>query len=179
MFRDRDPALGRFERDATCVWATLIAAAAAAGGGRIDMPLGVVGGGALAALSYLAIKGGATALVDAVAASAAAGPQQPPACTGLAGDAGSDPSCVEHPPLPDGHRARAPQVERRQRRRRTLIIVLKFLGRCALLALVAYGMLSRLRLHPLGLLAGVSAPVLAAPLQLVYRPDASRPGKSG
>ncbi len=47
-------------------------------------------------------------------------------------------------------------------------ITLKFLGRYALLALAAYAMLSFLRMHPVGLLLGASAPVLSAVVELVW-----------
>jgi hypothetical protein len=43
--------------------------------------------------------------------------------------------------------------------------VIKLVGRYALLALLAYVMIARLRLHPLGLLAGASSVVAAAVLE--------------
>jgi hypothetical protein len=52
--------------------------------------------------------------------------------------------------------------------------MVKFIGRYALLAVAAYGMLARLRLHPVGMLVGVSAPVVAAAV-LVVRIAARRP----
>ena len=53
------------------------------------------------------------------------------------------------------------------RRRRTRRIALKMAGRYALLALLAYVMIARLRLHPLGLLAGVSSVVAAASIEAI------------
>jgi hypothetical protein len=50
-------------------------------------------------------------------------------------------------------------------RRRTLWIAAMVLGRYALLALLAYVMIARLRLHPLGLLAGASSVVAAAAIE--------------
>ncbi len=50
-------------------------------------------------------------------------------------------------------------------RRRSLWIAAKVLGRYALLALLAYVMIARLRLHPLGLLAGASSVVAAAAIE--------------
>ena len=47
---------------------------------------------------------------------------------------------------------------------RTVLLVI---GRYALLALLAYVMIARLRLHPLGLLAGVSSIVAAAGVEAV------------
>jgi hypothetical protein len=44
--------------------------------------------------------------------------------------------------------------------------LVKFFTRHAILALAAYGMMARLELHPIGLLIGVSAPGVAAALEL-------------
>jgi hypothetical protein len=56
---------------------------------------------------------------------------------------------------PSGDRAR-PKLAR---------AVVKMAGRYALLALLAYVMIARLRLHPLGLMAGASSVVAAAALE--------------
>jgi hypothetical protein len=45
--------------------------------------------------------------------------------------------------------------------------MVKVIGRYALLALLAYVMIARLRLHPLGLLAGASSVVVAASVEAV------------
>ena len=50
-------------------------------------------------------------------------------------------------------------------RQRTATAVLKIAGRYALLAFLAYVMIARLRLHPLGLMAGASSVVAAAALE--------------
>jgi hypothetical protein len=50
-------------------------------------------------------------------------------------------------------------------RPRVAWMVLKVVGRYALLALLAYVMIARLRLHPLGLLAGASSVVAAAVIE--------------
>lgn len=120
---DRDPALRRFELDALIVWGALTALALVVTRGRADAALGVAAGGALMAVSYLGIKGGANVLA------AAARPTSP-------------------------------------KRRLVVIGALKFLGRLALLALGAYAILTRLRLHPVGVLVGASVPVIAAAMQL-------------
>ena len=116
---ERDPVLRDFERNALIAWGTLAALAFVVTGGGLAAPIGVAGGGALMALSYLGIKSGAGALFAAV----------------------------------EGGRARRATV---------LVALVKFLGRFALLALVAYGILARLRLHPIGVLVGASVPVVAA-----------------
>ena len=52
-------------------------------------------------------------------------------------------------------------------RRRTGGIALKMAGRYALLALLAYVMIARLRLHPVGLVVGVSSVVAAASIEAI------------
>jgi hypothetical protein len=52
-------------------------------------------------------------------------------------------------------------------RRLRLVIVGKLAGRYALLALLAYVMIARLRLHPLGLLVGASSVVAAVAVEAV------------
>jgi hypothetical protein len=52
-------------------------------------------------------------------------------------------------------------------RRQSAGIALKLAGRYALLALLAYVMIARLRLHPLGLMAGVSSVVAAASIEAI------------
>ncbi len=62
LVRETNPMLRRFERNQ--ILATLVmAAAAAVAFRRFDVVLGVIGGGALMATSYRAIKGGVDALV--------------------------------------------------------------------------------------------------------------------
>jgi hypothetical protein len=57
------PALRRVERDAMIACAVMAAVAWAVARGAVDVPSGVLGGGALAWISYRGIKGG----IDAVA----------------------------------------------------------------------------------------------------------------
>ena len=57
------PPLRRVERDGMIACAVMAAAAWALARGAVDAPLGVLGGGALAGISYRGIKGG----IDAVA----------------------------------------------------------------------------------------------------------------
>ena len=57
------PPLRRVERDGTIACAAMAVAAWAIARGAVDAPLGVLGGGALAWISYRGIKGG----IDAVA----------------------------------------------------------------------------------------------------------------
>ncbi len=61
---DRDPMLRRIERDAVVACAAMAALALAVARGGVGAPLGVIGGGALAWVSYAGIKGGIDALVS-------------------------------------------------------------------------------------------------------------------
>jgi hypothetical protein len=74
---DRDPSLRAFERDAVVACAVMAGIALAVQRGRPDAAVGVVGGFALAALSYSAIKG-AVNLVVSVAGRPPSVPGEPP-----------------------------------------------------------------------------------------------------
>ncbi len=54
-----------------------------------------------------------------------------------------------------------------RKRRRVAAAMVKITGRYALLAVLAYVMIARLRLHPLGLMAGASSAVAAAAVEAV------------
>ncbi len=142
--READPMLRRFERNQ--VIACLVMAAVAAAAGRLDVALGVVGGGALMTFSYRAIKGG----VDAIVA-----------------PRGSAPNAMVPPRDP-----------RPPRPRRRAVVLARFAGRYALLALAAYVMLACLHTHPVGLLIGAASPVVAAAAEAVRVLRAWRPGQS-
>jgi len=141
----RDPWLRRFEKDAFLACLAMAGAALMVRTGNPDAALGVLGGGVLGAFSYWAIKGG----VDGVLGSAA-------------------------PSAPGGGAAPAADPRSRRPLGAPVLAVAKFIGRYALLAVAAYVMLTRLRLHPIGMLVGVSAPVVAAAV-LVVRMAARRP----
>lgn len=126
---DRDASLRRVERDAILVCGVMAVTALALQGGRLDGALGVIGGGALMAVSYRAIKGGVTALVNRAETAAA---------------------------TPEGARAPSPRQAR---------AMLSFVLRYALLAAGAYVILIPLRAHPLGVVSGVTAPVVAIGLE--------------
>ena len=59
------------------------------------------------------------------------------------------------------------EMPRAQKRQIAGRLALKLAGRYALLAFLAYVMIARLRLHPIGLLAGASSVVVAAALEAV------------
>jgi hypothetical protein len=58
------PPLRRIERDGMIACAVMAAAAWAVARGAVEAPLGVLGGGALALISYRGIKGGIDAVAD-------------------------------------------------------------------------------------------------------------------
>jgi hypothetical protein len=64
---------------------------------------------------------------------------------------------------------------REDRRRMAAGVVLKLAGRYALLGFLAYVMIARLRLHPLGVLAGVSSVGAAAFIEAVRFLNKNRP----
>jgi hypothetical protein len=76
---DPDPLLRRIERNSLIACAAMAAAAWAVAGGRADAPLGVIGGGVLAAVSYRGIKSG----IDALANGTAGGGRRARAAIGL------------------------------------------------------------------------------------------------
>ncbi len=125
--------LSRIEQTAVGVVACATAAGAVLGG--LTWAGGILGGGLLAAVSYWAIRSSVDALTGLIGEAAA------PA-TGEAGGGG------------DGARP-VPRVPAWR-------LAASVLGRHALLAALAYVIIARLRLHPLGVLVGASAVVLAA-----------------
>jgi hypothetical protein len=121
---DPDPVLRRIERDALLFCALAAFCAWVVRRGNPDVALGVLGGGGLIALSYWAIRSGATGLVALLTRSSAAA-------------AGRDDGAASAP--------------------RKGSVLLRVIGRYALLGLIAYGMIARLRWHPVGLLIGDSS----------------------
>lgn len=128
--REQDASLRRVERDAVIVCAVMAVLAFAVQRGRTSGALGVVGGGALMAYSFRAIRGGVDGLVQRIAPHAAAG--------------------------------RAPQTPV------SLVwAVARVVVRYAVIGFVAWLLLVKLHAHPLGLFAGVTAPVLALAVEAV------------
>jgi len=105
--------------------------------GNPDVALGVLGGGALIGLSYRAVKSGIDGLMRA--AGIVAGPQS------------------------QGEGAEKPRISKGK----LAILLFAFVGRYALLGLIAYVMIARLRLHPIGVMVGASSIVLAAAIEAV------------
>jgi hypothetical protein len=139
---DPDPALRRIERFALgwCAAAAILAFALRPG--EPSLVLGVLGGGLLVGVSYWAIKAGVNGLVAALA-------------PGTDGAGGGAEGAID--PAHDDRRV-AGQVA---------WAMAKFILRHALLVFLAYVMIARLRLHPIGLLAGVSSVVAGASFEML------------
>jgi hypothetical protein len=142
---DADPLLRRLERRALAFCVVAAAGALVVQGGRPSVALGVVGGGVLIAASYWAIRSSIDGLLAVVlpAATSSAEPL-------TAGDRSED--------LGRGAAAGA-------RRRRAIAYGARFIGRYAVLGGLAYVMLVWLRLHPGGMMLGVSAIAVAAAIE--------------
>lgn len=145
---DADPLIRRLWRDAA-IWCGVTTAGALAL--RPDQPViagGVAGGGLLALGSLLAIRASVDALLARVVPAAAGAP--PP-----------EPVPEEAPPT-EGEAAAPPPSARAGAG-----LAVKLVGRYALLALGAYVMIVRLRLHAVGVLIGASSLVAAASFEAV------------
>jgi len=146
--------LRRLERGAI-VWCALAAGTVlVVAPSRTDVLLGIAGGGVLAIVSFYAIRGSVDAAVRALAPAKASEPQKMPE------------QRPEETPEPASAKAR-PGVGS---------LVVKMTGRYALLALLAYVMIARLRLHPLGLLLGMTALAASATAEAVR--SLGRPGSA-
>lgn len=165
---DRDPFVGRVERTALTACLAAAVAALVVQGGRPDVALGVLGGGLLSATSYWAIRSAIDALVRALvgvpAATASAGPSLAPAPSSPAGREHD-----EAPPPSGSAEAGGEEAGKATPRRRTAAAsaLVRLAGRYALLAFLAYVMIARFRLHPIGLLIGVSSLPFAASVEAV------------
>ncbi len=148
---DADPLLRRLERRALGFCAVAAAIALWARGGCADVALGVLGGGGLIAASYWAIRSSIDGLLAMVLPAPTATREASPA-------AAPSPSTGEGPEKGDP-RGRA--------KRRALAYGLRFVGRYAVLGALAYVMLVWLRLHPVGMIIGVSSIAVAAAIEAV------------
>ena len=138
---ESDPVLRRIERTAVVWCGALVALALAWRRGRPDVAIGIVGGAVLAGASYWAIRWSVGRLTASVADRAQAIAELADPDHADRGSAGND---------------------ARPSRRRMVVPVLVLVLRYALLGLLAYVMISRLRLHPVGLLLGASSVAAAA-----------------
>jgi hypothetical protein len=135
-----DVLLKRVERTAVLVCVLMSLAALLLTHGDVRAGLAVLAGGLLASVSYRMIAAGAGGLADMLA---------PP------GGAAS-------PAAPD-----SPPVSPPARRLSPVLAGAKVAGRYALLGLLAYVMIARLRLPPLGVLAGASSVVAAVSMEAI------------
>jgi hypothetical protein len=145
--------LRRLERGAL-IWCALAAGAVLAiAPARTDLLLGIAGGGVLAIVSFYAIRGSVDAALRAFVP--APGP-------------GASVEATSNEAPPDAVPAPVPA------RPGMGPLIVKMTGRYALLALLAYVMIARLRLHPLGLLLGMTALAASATAEAVR--SLGRPG---
>ena len=165
-----DAGLRRVERTALAVCGAMAAAAAVFG--RFDIAAGVVGGGILSAASYLTIGSGVMALTPLRGAPGshlptpahAESPHAQPPAPHQAGT--PDPQPPTPDPADDSGGATTPGGDRAVTPANVSAwTVLKAALRYALLGLLAYVMIARLRLHPVGLLAGASSVVAAVSVE--------------
>jgi hypothetical protein len=136
--------LGRIERRAGWFAAAAIVLAWLVPGGGPRMAAGVAGGALLAFVSFWAIKRGVGGMADAIV-----GAMAPAGASG-----GTDVTASRE----------MPQAARRRGAVRGLTA---FVTRAALLAGIAYVMIARLRLPPVGLLSGASVMMLAVTAELL------------
>lgn len=127
MTRESDPSLRHLERDAAIACVAMALAALAIQRGDPSGALGVVGGGALMAFSFRAIRGG----VDGVLGARPAAGDAPPPTAGAAW------------------------------------AIVRFVLRYGVIGLAAWLLLVKLHAHPLGVFAGVTAPVIAIGIEAV------------
>ena len=149
---EADPSLRRIERTAVVVCLATVVAALVIGRGDIGPAVGVAGGGLLMAISYRTIASNVSGFVNLLA---------PPAGSSPAGTAGNGPGHGGN----DGNDDGAPVRPRGNVAPLLALMLAKLVFRYALLALLAYVMIARLRLHPLGLLAGASSVPAAVTLE--------------
>ncbi len=136
---DADPVIRRVQRNAL-LWCAAATLAAVAWRPADPAPAaGVLGGGLIGLISLFAIRGSIDALLPVVV------PRAP--IDGEAPDGGPAPARA------------APGMG--------LKVAGKLVGRYGLLAVAAYVMIARLRLHPVGLLIGASSLVAGASLEAV------------
>ncbi len=120
---ETDQTLRRVERDAAIACGVMALAALALQRGAMSGAVGVIGGGALMAFSFRAIRGGVDAMVGRLAPGGEAGARPP------AGRIGG--------------------------------VLVRFVLRYAIIGVAAWVLLTQLHAHPIGLIAGVTAPVIA------------------
>ena len=142
---EADPVVRRLELSALS-WCLLISLGAWIWqGGKTDLAVGVLAGGALIGTSYWAIKKGIDSLVVIL----------------TSGFTREDES------LEPASQGVTPQVKRPMPVAQITWALLKLVARYALLGLMAYVMISRLRLHAVGMFLGASSMVAAATIEAI------------
>jgi hypothetical protein len=148
--------LYHLERSALLFCAAAAVVALGVRRGDPDVALGILGGGLLIGVSYWAIKGATDSLLRLAT--------RPGATARAAGD----PALADEGggrPEEGGPGAADTAAHARRRAITGAWILLRLAGRYALLGFLAYAMIARLRLHPVGLLIGVSSVFVAAAVE--------------
>lgn len=139
--------LRRLERDTLIVGGVMTAAAVALWPHQPARAAGVVGGVALIALSYKAIVAGVSGLWAGSPPQALPVENRPDSTSAAAGGETPVEAVPARPPAPRGF--------------------VKFFTRHAILAVGAYVMIARFEFDPMAMLAGVTAPAIAATVEVV------------
>lgn len=141
------PFLRRLERDTLVIGGVMTAVAVVLWPRQPARAAGVVGGVALIALSYKAIVAGVAGLWVGAQDHALPIENRPDIGESAAGDQAGADAPPARPPAPRGF--------------------VKFFTRHAILAVGAYVMIARFEFDPMAMLAGVTAPALAATVEVV------------
>jgi hypothetical protein len=198
-----DVLLKRLERSALVFCVVAAGVALGVRRGHPDVALGILGGGLLIAVSYWAIKGATDSLLRLATRPAPTGPSSsgPHGADSRAAAAdhafsrgpgaraqtGSSTAGVETASdraadaAATGEDAERNELDGGTEQSRLSAvsaawILLRLAGRYALLGFLAYAMIARLRLHPVGLLIGVSSAVAAAAAEALRQLSAGVPG---
>lgn len=148
--------LRRLERDTLIVGGVMTAAAVALWPDLPGRAAGVVGGVALIALSYTAIVAGVSGLWAEAAPGSSPSENRPENDRGEPAGEGSPAASPARPGASRGF--------------------VKFFTRHAILAVGAYVMIARFEFDPMAMLAGVTAPALAATVEVVRTVRARQSG---
>jgi hypothetical protein len=165
-----DPLLKRLEINAL-VWCLAVTGLAWFATNSRPLALGVLGGGLLSGVSILAIRTSVETLLSLLPP-----PSTPIASAATPAAAGGTPAFPSETPVAADVATEPTQdaaADADSARRGASRAVIKLVGRYALLGLMAYAMIARLRLHPIGLLIGASSLVASASFEafcVVTRP---------
>jgi hypothetical protein len=160
-----DPFVARLERNAA-IWCVGVAAVTLLWTRDWSIALGVIGGGVLTAVSLFAIRSSVDALLEVItpAPRVVPGAAVPGSAVDGSAATGANAQSLGGDAQENGADGQSGQPNRTARAGGA---ILRLTGRYALLGVLAYAMIARLRLHPIGLLIGASSLVASAALEAV------------